>query len=81
VVGGHTLEVFVDTVMRTAGLKRDEIIDWRKPHYEDHTLSSSKNILVIRMIKSNRIRLTEHADIHMRGVVHTDSLLFDSFKL
>jgi hypothetical protein len=51
VVRGHTLGVFADTVIRrTAELMRDEIIDWRKPHYEDHTLSSSKNILAIVII-------------------------------
>jgi hypothetical protein len=54
---GHSLRVFENRVLRRIfGLKRDEIIgDLSKTHYEDHNFYSSPNILVIGIIKSNKM--------------------------
>jgi hypothetical protein len=56
-INGRSLRVFENRALRRIfGLKRDEIIgDWSKMHYEDHNFYSLPNILVIGMIKSNRM--------------------------
>jgi hypothetical protein len=55
----HRLMVFENRVLRRIfGPKRDEVKeDWRKLHNEElHNLYSSPNILVIRMMKSTKMR-------------------------
>jgi hypothetical protein len=56
----HRLRVFENRVLRICGPKKDEVTRcWRKLHNEElHNLYSSPSI--IRMIKSRRMRWTEH---------------------
>jgi hypothetical protein len=64
------LRVFENRVLgRIFGLKRDEIIDWKKLHYKDlPNFYFSPNILVTGM-KSYRMRQEEHvAHIDVRRV-------------
>jgi hypothetical protein len=62
--------VFENRVLRRIfGPKRDEVTgDWRKLHNEElHSLYSSPNIII--MIKSRRLRWTEHvAQMGRRGM-------------
>jgi hypothetical protein len=61
-LGTYRLRVFKNRVLRKIfGLKRDEVTrDWRKLHNEElHSLYTSPSI--IRMIKSRRMSLAEHA--------------------
>jgi hypothetical protein len=55
--GEHRLRVFENRVLRTFGLKRDEVTgEWRKLNNEElRELYSSPSI--IRIIKSRRMRL------------------------
>jgi hypothetical protein len=52
--------VFENSVLRRIfGLKRDEVIGWKKLHNEEpHNLCSLQSI--IRMLKSRRMRWAEH---------------------
>jgi hypothetical protein len=55
----HRLRVSENRVFRIVGPKREEDRSWRKLHnYELHSLYSSPNI--VRMIKSRRMRWSEH---------------------
>jgi hypothetical protein len=57
----HRVRVFQNRVLRTIlRLKGDEVAgEWRKPHKEElHDLYSSPSI--IRIMKSRRMRWTEH---------------------
>jgi hypothetical protein len=66
----HRLRVFENRVLsRIFGPKRDEVIGgWRKPYNEElYNLYGSPNI--IRIIKSRRMRWTEHiARMGIRGM-------------
>jgi hypothetical protein len=56
----HRLRVFEKRVLRRIfGPKREEDVSWRKLHNEElHSLYSLQNI--VRVIKSRRMRWTEH---------------------
>jgi hypothetical protein len=66
----HRLRVFVNTVLKIFGPKREEGGSWRKLHNDElHNLYSSPNIF--RVIKSGRIRWAEHVARMGRGEVFT----------
>jgi hypothetical protein len=67
----HRLRVFENRLLRGIfGLKRAEIIGWRKLHIEKpHNFHFSRNI--IRMLKSTRMGLPGHVQRMDRRGMHT----------
>jgi hypothetical protein len=64
--------VFDNGEMRlTFGPKRDKVTGWGKPHNEElHSLDSSP--IIIRMLKSGRVRWEGHIACLERRVMHTE---------
>jgi hypothetical protein len=57
----YRMRVFEKSVMRSSGLKRNEIIGWQKWHNEElHNLHSSSNIII--MIMPRRTRCSTHGE-------------------
>jgi hypothetical protein len=58
--GEHRLRVFENSVLRTFGVKKDEVTgSWRKVHEELHNLYASPSIII--MTKSKGMTWTGHA--------------------